>query len=113
MNSQKEKAKDTLRQLSKLYTEASSDLTEPPTHKYTLRGVSTTKNTMYIRRTAEIDLIDMGLDNDEASSNGDQWWRIDYSPSGSNPVTVEVSGVSVECRIWAFLLIVLIEDARR
>jgi hypothetical protein len=80
-----------LRQLSKLYTEASSDPTEPPTHKYTLRGVSTTKSTMYLRRKAEIDLIDMGLENDESPSNGDQWWRIEYSPSGSNPVTVEVS----------------------
>jgi hypothetical protein len=46
---------------------------------------------MYLRRKAEIDLIDMGLENDESPSNGDQWWRIEYSPSGSNPVTVEVS----------------------
>ena len=79
-----------MRQLSKLYTEASSDPTEPPTHKYTLRGVSATKSTMYIRRKAEIDLIDMGLDNDASPSDGDQWWRIEYASSGSNPVTVEV-----------------------
>lgn len=93
LNAQKEKARETLRQLSKLYTEASSEPNEPPTHIYTLRGVSTTKSTMYIRRKAEIDLIDMGLENDEVLSNGDQWWRIDYSSSGSNPVTVEVSAI--------------------
>ena len=87
---EKEKARDALRQLSKLYTEASSDPTEQPTHKYTLRGFSTTKSTMYIRRKAEIDLIDMGLDNDASPSNGDQWWRIEYTSSESNPVTVEV-----------------------
>jgi hypothetical protein len=87
---QKEKAKKTLRQISKLYTEPSLEPTEPPTHKYTLRGVSTTKNTTYVRRKAEIDLIDMGLEDDGSSPNGDQWWRIDYSSSGSNPVTVEV-----------------------
>lgn len=90
LNSQKEKARETLRELSKLYTEASSDPTEPPTHKYTLRGVSTTKSTMYIRRKAEIDLIDMGLEYDGVSSDGDQWWRIEYRSSGSNPVIVEV-----------------------
>lgn len=91
LNSEKEKARDSLRQLSKLYTEPSSDPNEPPTHKYTLRGVSTTKSTMYIRRKAEIDLIDMGLENDGLPSSGDQWWKIEYASSGSNPVTVEVS----------------------
>lgn len=91
LNLEKEKAKDLLRRLSRLYTEASSDPTEPPNHKYTLRGVSTTKSTTYIRRKAEIDLIDMGLDNDGLSSNDDQWWKIEYASSGTNPVTVVVS----------------------
>ena len=90
LNFQKEKARDTLRQLSKLYTKPSSEPHEPPTHKYTLRGVSTTNSTMYILRREETDLIDMGLENDGLHSNGDQWWRIEYSSSGSNFMTVEV-----------------------
>jgi hypothetical protein len=90
LNAEKEKARNTLRQLSQLYTEPVADPTQPPNHKYTLRGVSTTKSTMYICRQAEIDLIEMGLENDETPSKGDQWWRINYSPSCLNPVTVEV-----------------------
>jgi len=75
--------------VSKLYTEPSSDPNEPPTHEYTLRGVSTTKSTMYIRRKAEIDLIDMELSTDAPLTDDDQWWKIMYSSSGS--ITVEVS----------------------
>jgi len=91
LDSQKEKARETLRQLSKLYTEPSSEPNERPAHKYTLCGVSTTNSTMYIRRRPEIDLIDMGLDNEGLPPCGDQWWRINYSSSGSNPVAIEVS----------------------
>ena len=84
-----------MRQLSKLYTMAPLDPTQPPTHKYTLRGISLSKNTMYVCRKAELDFIDMGLENDGSSSNDDQWWRIDCSSSGTNTVTVEVSTVNV------------------
>jgi hypothetical protein len=50
---------------------------------------------MYVRRKAEIDLIDMGLENDELPVDGDQWWRIYYATSGSNSVTVEVGAVCI------------------
>lgn len=88
MTQAKEKARASLRELSKLYTEPSDDPSEPTLHRYTLRGVSTTKNTTYVCRRAEPDLIDMGLDEDSKPKE-DQWWRIEYPTSGARP-TVEV-----------------------
>ncbi|TVY42972.1 hypothetical protein LSUB1_G001284 [Lachnellula subtilissima] len=91
LNEEKEKSIDALRKLSTLYTDPSSEVDPagPKLHKYTLRGVSTTKSTMYICRRAEPDLIDIDLDGEEPKSNGDQWWRIHYASFGSNPVTIE------------------------
>jgi len=89
LDEEKEKARATLRQLSKLYTEPSTEPGQSPIHRYTLRGVSTTKSTTYVCRQAEPDLIDMDLDADEPVSKRDQWWRIDYATSGPNPITVE------------------------
>jgi len=81
-----------MRQLSKLYTEPSNNPFEPKLHAYSLRGVSISKNTMYVCRRAEPDLIDMDLDGDGENAKSDQWWRIHYAPMGASPVTVEVSG---------------------
>ena len=92
MNESKEKAREEMRKLSKLYTEPSLNPFEPKLHAYSLRGVSISKSTMYICRRAEPDLIDMDLDGDGEKAKGDQWWRIHYAPIGSSPVTVEVSG---------------------
>ena len=91
LNEQKEKARESLRELSKLYTKPSNDKTQPPLHRYTLRGVSTTKSTLYLCRQADPVLIDMVLDDGQTGPNPDQWWRIHYATSGSNPVSVEVS----------------------
>jgi hypothetical protein len=90
LNEEKEKALETMRKLSKLYTSQSNNPDAPKLTKYTLRGVSTTKSTTYICRRAEPDLIDMDLDSDGPKEQGDQWWKINYATSGSNPVTVEV-----------------------
>jgi hypothetical protein len=92
LNESKEKAREELRKLSKLYTAPSVNPFDPKLHPYSLRGVSVSKSTMYICRRAEPDLIDMDLDGDaEKAPKGDQWWRIHYATMGSNPVTVEVS----------------------
>jgi len=86
-----EKTKEALRELSKLYTQQSDDPNEPKLHKYTLRGVSTSKNTMYVCRQAELDLIDMSLGSEDSEVGQDeQWWKISYAPSESKPVQVEV-----------------------
>ncbi|KIM94930.1 hypothetical protein OIDMADRAFT_184043 [Oidiodendron maius Zn] len=89
LNEEKEKARDTLRELSKLYTEPSEDPAQPVLHRYTLRGISISKSIMYISTQAEPDLIDMDLNRDQTKSNGDQWWRISYSTSGSTPFSVD------------------------
>lgn len=86
---EKEKARETFRELSKLYTEQSVEPDAPKLKRYTLRGVSTTKSTMYICRRAEGDLIDMDTDGDRPKGPIDQWWRINYASWGDNPVTVE------------------------
>jgi hypothetical protein len=91
LSKEKEKAIDALRELSKLYTEQSEDPEQPTLHKYTLRGVSTSKDTMYICRQATPDLIDIDLEDDNSRPRGDQWWRIHYATSDSKPVNVEVS----------------------
>ena len=91
MNESKEKAREEMQKLSKLYTERSDDPSEPKLHAYSLRGVSISKSTMYICRRAEPDLIDMDLEGDGQKVKDDQWWRIHYAPLGSSPVTVEVS----------------------
>jgi hypothetical protein len=90
LNEEGEKAKVTLRELSKLYTEPSEDPDQPALHRYTLRGISTSKSTTYISTQAEPDLIDMDLNKDEANLDSDQWWRIVYPASGSTPFSVEV-----------------------
>ncbi|CAG8952025.1 hypothetical protein HYFRA_00000761 [Hymenoscyphus fraxineus] len=106
LNLEREKAREALTDLSKLYTAPSSDNTAPKLHPYSLRGVSTTNSTMYICERAEPDLMDMDLNSSQTSSNTDQWWQIRYSTSGIaswdqsgataasgspgiNPVTVE------------------------
>lgn len=90
LNEEKEKCRGKLRELSKLYTESSDDPHQPKLHRYTMRGVCTDMNTVYINRQAEPSLIDMDLGEDAANSNQDQWWRIHYACLDSNPVSVEV-----------------------
>ena len=46
---------------------------------------------MFICRQAEIELIDLDMDDNDSKGVRDQWWRIHYAPMGSNPITVEVS----------------------
>ncbi|EPE34655.1 hypothetical protein GLAREA_10349 [Glarea lozoyensis ATCC 20868] len=88
LNQERERAREALKNLSKLYTQPSEDPETPKLHPYTLRGVSTTKNTFYVCRVAEPDLINMDLDASEQSNAG-QWWRIHYATSGPNQVSVE------------------------
>jgi hypothetical protein len=76
------------------FTQPSSDPNEPPTHRYTLRGVSTKPHITYVLRPVIEDLIDISDDNsgeakDESSGNcaGEtawQWWRISFSDEESH-----------------------------
>jgi hypothetical protein len=89
LNEERDKAREALKKLSDLYTQAPEDPNAPKLHPYTLRGVSTTKNTFYVCRVSEPDLINMNLDAVEQVNAG-QWWRIHYATSGSNQISVEV-----------------------
>jgi len=88
---QKEKTKEELRALSKLYTQPSDDPDAPALHRYTLRGVSTSKNIMYICRQAEPDLMDMNIDSEDSQASNDQWWRISYEPVDSKPFQIKTT----------------------
>ncbi|KAK2628508.1 hypothetical protein QTJ16_001611 [Diplocarpon rosae] len=90
LESEKEKAKAELRSLSKLYTEPSSDPKAPTLHRYKLRGVSITKNTMFICKQAEADVVDMGTHDDGSLAMKEQWWRIEYT-YGTIPFVIEKS----------------------
>ena len=102
LNEEKERCKAELRELSKLYTEPSEDPNQPSLHRYTLRGVCTDKNTMYICRQAEPSLIDIDIGDEESKLSHEQWWRIHYASLDPNPVSVEVrNGVvpSMKCML--------------
>ncbi|PQE22262.1 ubiquitin interaction domain-containing protein [Rutstroemia sp. NJR-2017a WRK4] len=87
LEEEKEKAKAAWRELSNLYTDPATS--SRPLHKYTLRGVSLNKETTYLCRAVEPDLIDMQLTDDDQSQSEGQWWRINYSTSSPTPVSVE------------------------
>jgi hypothetical protein len=89
LNEERDKARVALKNLSNLYIEPSEDPEAPKLHPYTLRGVSTTKDTFYVCRVSEPDLINMNLESTDQSNAG-QWWRIHYATSGSVQVVVEV-----------------------
>lgn len=91
LNQEKQNALASLHELSKLFTQDREDPKQPPLHKYKLCGVSTTKETTYLRKQAEPDLIDMELDATELKACGDQWWKIKYVMADAKPVTVMVS----------------------
>ena len=71
-----------MRELSKLYTQPSGEEDGPPYCRYTLRGVSTNPETIYVlaRPRKEDDLMDI-------ESNEWQWWKIAYSPGATRPIS--------------------------
>ncbi|KAL9128739.1 MAG: hypothetical protein Q9217_002646 [Psora testacea] len=74
---------DRMREISKLYTEPSNDPDKPPKHKYTLRGVMSNPNIVYVleKETPEEDEDMLG------SRNGEwKWWRLEYMASSINPI---------------------------
>ncbi|KAL8826488.1 MAG: hypothetical protein Q9170_007380, partial [Blastenia crenularia] len=80
----KEKARDKLRELSKLFTEPSDVPGETPREKYTLRGVCAEPHTVYVQERAangsEEDLLDVGTDEW-------QWWKLNYEISAAHPIS--------------------------
>lgn len=112
LTEEKEKARESLRELSKLYTKPSTEAGQPPTHKYTLCGVSTSNHITYVRRRAEPNLIEMDLDADGTAKDADQWWKIEYSPSGSQQVDVVVRSFYCDHTTCSLLTIPSLTESR-
>ncbi|KAJ5794896.1 hypothetical protein N7457_001495 [Penicillium paradoxum] len=77
----KQSAMESLREISKILTESSESPSEPPVHKYTLRGVCTEPHVIYVlsnpKSTAPAHLMD--LDSNTENSGNYEWWRISFS----------------------------------
>ncbi|KAJ5926829.1 hypothetical protein N7516_008602 [Penicillium verrucosum] len=77
----KQNAMESLREISKTLTEPPKSPSEPPAHKYTLRGVCTEPHVTYVLSNSNPispgHLMDM--DSDTENSNDYQWWRISFS----------------------------------
>ncbi|KAJ5836633.1 hypothetical protein N7447_002659 [Penicillium robsamsonii] len=77
----KQSAMESLREISKTLTEPPKSPSDPPVHKYTLRGVCTEPHVTYVlsnpNTTAPGHLMD--IDSDTEKSSDYQWWRISFS----------------------------------
>lgn len=72
---------DSLREISKTLTEPSKSPSEPPVHRYTLRGVCTQPHVIYVlsnpKQAAPGHLMD--LDSNIEKGGEYEWWRISFS----------------------------------
>ncbi|KAI4177783.1 MAG: hypothetical protein LQ343_000247 [Gyalolechia ehrenbergii] len=80
----KEKAREKLRELSKLFTQPSDVPEENPRERYTLRGVCAEPHTVYVqertRPRSDGNLPDVGTDEW-------QWWKLKYEASAGQPIS--------------------------
>lgn len=70
---------ETLRSVSKKFTEPSGSPGEPPVHRYTLRGVCTEPHVTYILKRRDVNDVGDAMDVDEEKGADYQWWRITFS----------------------------------
>jgi hypothetical protein len=113
LEEQKERTLEVYRSVVQQFTQPSPDPNEPPTHRYTLRGVSTKPHITYVLRPVLEDLMDVSDENsgeakDEFSGNcaGEtawQWWRISFSDeesysSGELPILGPPTQAEMEAR---------------
>ncbi|EED17601.1 conserved hypothetical protein [Talaromyces stipitatus ATCC 10500] len=80
LEAEKQAARDTLRNHSKILTESAVSSDDPPHYKYTLRGLCTAPHITYILRKdspprADEDLIEM----EDKKPEEWHWWRISFS----------------------------------
>ena len=71
----------------------SDDPNQPPHEKYTLRGVSTSPNVVYVLEKTKPDDEQEILINIEAEDW--QWWKIEYLSTEVKPLILAVSPPSI------------------
>ncbi|KAK7698951.1 hypothetical protein SLS64_012006 [Diaporthe eres] len=88
LGQEKEACCDLLRRMAEVLTVPSEEPEMDPTHKYTLRGVITSADVVYMCRRREADAPET-----EASSSAkvDQWWRCAWVAGDENPVRQETT----------------------
>lgn len=79
----RDRAQEKLKEISQLYTMASNDPKQPPHEKYTLRGVSTGANIVYVLERTRPDEEDDMLSTEAKDW---QWWKIQYLSTETKPV---------------------------
>ncbi|KAL8695734.1 MAG: hypothetical protein Q9201_007970, partial [Fulgogasparrea decipioides] len=82
----RDKAREKLRELSKLFTEPSDIPGETPHDKYTLRGVCAEPETVYVQERSKPDDEDEVLIDAPAADHW-QWWRLSYDAHAAQPTS--------------------------
>ncbi|GIK00268.1 hypothetical protein Aspvir_004288 [Aspergillus viridinutans] len=79
LENRKQKAVETLRNYSKFLTEPSESPTEPPQHRYSLRGVCTEPHITYVLKPVTSHNSEQATDLQPSAGDQWQWWRISFS----------------------------------
>ena len=82
------RAHEKLQEISQLYTVPADDPNQPPHEKYTLRGVSTSANVVYVLEKTK---PDEEKDILSATAKDWQWWKIEYQSREVHPVVPKAS----------------------
>lgn len=108
LDEQKDKARESLAEISAVLTRPSDDPKINPRRRYTLRGVSTEPHITYVLCAMEGEDANNASVNQENREEGHematknyQWWRMSFTSGDSNPVSKTVSygsGVSSKTR---------------
>ena len=75
-----------------MYTIPTDDPNQPPYEKYTLRGVTTSANVVYVLEKTVPDEKNNIL---SAKAKDWQWWKIEYLSTETNPVVPKASLLSI------------------
>nr|XP_036582889.1 ubiquitin interaction domain-containing protein [Colletotrichum truncatum]KAF6791785.1 ubiquitin interaction domain-containing protein [Colletotrichum truncatum] len=96
LNQEREMLRERQRFLGKLLTDPDRPGLSKPFigRKYLLRGVSTSQDVTYVCKREEASLIEF----DDATTPVDQWWRLSYNASDSQPAKAEKVSVELVMR---------------